>query len=416
MSYIEFNKIKKYLIFLFLIVLFSSCEENDSTLAGVLPASWAKVDTLTDVTCGLTKKNKLYCWGMAEFYHHSITGKSTPMRIDGEWIDFSVGDSFICGIKTDNKLYCWGRSGALGIGETQVPNEYIVSPEEVLGGFTDWVSVSAGSNHTCGIRKNKDLYCWGLNYYGEVGVKKGICEKNEDCISPEICNLDSGACEESGVIKAATRYEPVLVDSNLKWKTVEAGNEYTCGIDNNDELYCWGKNDEGQLGTGDINNRYKPEKVDSAEKWKTVALSKKNTLGILLNDNVLNWGNGTLSPVNESYENKWLQFSISEGHLCGINLESKLFCGGINLSGEIGIGKRSEVEDLTEIEGSNWKMIITGNSFIIEGVNMTEYYKGHTCGIRESNGLDRIYCWGNNDVFQLTGEQDYKTSPTLIKY
>ena len=50
-----------------------------------------------------------------------------------------------CGIRSDDTVVCWGRNGS---GETDAP----------AGSFK---TVSAGSNHSCGIRSNDTIVCWG---------------------------------------------------------------------------------------------------------------------------------------------------------------------------------------------------------------------------------------------------------------
>jgi alpha-tubulin suppressor-like RCC1 family protein len=70
-----------------------------------------------------------------------------------------------CGIKSDNKLYCWGdnQNGQLGNEENTAKNV----PTKV--GDDDWIEITAGLLHNCGIKADKKLYCWGDNTYGSIG-------------------------------------------------------------------------------------------------------------------------------------------------------------------------------------------------------------------------------------------------------
>ena len=38
-----------------------------------------------------------------------------------------------------------------------------------MGIVSDWTHISLGERHTCGIRDNGRLYCWGYNGYGQLG-------------------------------------------------------------------------------------------------------------------------------------------------------------------------------------------------------------------------------------------------------
>ena len=62
------------------------------------------------------------------------------------------------------------------------------------------------------------------------------------------------------------------------WKTVAAGGEHTCAINNNGQLSCWGKNDDEQA----------PEEITGT--WKTVVAGGKHTCAIRDDDSLSCWG------------------------------------------------------------------------------------------------------------------------------
>ncbi len=63
--------------------------------------------------------------------------------------------------------YCWGWNfhGQLGAGMVTIQEP---TPLQVTGGHT-FQSVSAARNHSCGVTTAGDVYCWGLNIYGQLG-------------------------------------------------------------------------------------------------------------------------------------------------------------------------------------------------------------------------------------------------------
>jgi hypothetical protein len=77
----------------------------------------------------------------------------------------AAGYLHTCVIKTNGSLWCWGDNeyGQLGDGTTGDKKV----PTQVSG--TDWVSVSAGLEHTCGVKTDGTLWCWGWNNYGQLG-------------------------------------------------------------------------------------------------------------------------------------------------------------------------------------------------------------------------------------------------------
>src|SRR5690606_38313542 len=94
-----------------------------------------------------------------------------------------------------------------------------------------WNSVSVGTEHVCAISDKKQLWCWGNNQYGQLGI-------------PEIARAEV----------------PTLVHEDDGWEHVSAGRTHTCGVFR-DILYCWGTGESGELGLGDKNKVDVPERV-----------------------------------------------------------------------------------------------------------------------------------------------------------
>src|SRR5438034_614672 len=84
------------------------------------------------------------------------------------------------------------------------------------------VTLSAGSDHTCGVAGSGAAYCWGTNTYGGLG--DGTYGNN--------------------------RLTPVAVSGGLTFAAVSGGALYTCGVTTSGAAYCWGLNNYGQLGNG----------------------------------------------------------------------------------------------------------------------------------------------------------------------
>ncbi|MBI2234593.1 MAG: chromosome condensation regulator RCC1, partial [Micavibrio aeruginosavorus] len=122
--------------------------------------------------------------------------------------------------KTNGTLYCWGSdsSGQLGNGAT-TGNQ--VSPVQESTAATDWASVADGNlnDHTCALKTNGTLYCWGSDASGQLG--NGATTGNQ--VSP--------------------------VSIGPVWASVATGSSNTCAIaTGGGALYCWGANSNGQLG------------------------------------------------------------------------------------------------------------------------------------------------------------------------
>ena len=185
------------------------------------------------------------------------------------------------------------------------------------------------------------------------------------------------------------------------WNSVVADVSSTCGIRSGGRLYCWGRNDNGQVGNGttggDINI---PTEVAGAyTDWTDIAVSYINACGIRLGRAYCWGGNGfgqigngsTGAPVAIPTEvsggfTDWKYITAGDVMACGIRGSGKLYCWGYNNAGQVGDGTTINKSTPTEVSGlySDWVHISTTASGM--------------CGIRSSG---RAYCWGSNSSGQL---------------
>jgi alpha-tubulin suppressor-like RCC1 family protein len=131
-------------------------------------------------------------------------------------------------VTTNNRAYCWGF-GLLGDGNAYAQH---LRPVAVTGGLS-FRQVSAGAKHNCGVTTDNLAYCWGDNSSGQLG---------------------DGTQTE--------RREQVRVAGGRKFSAIDAGSFYTCGLSYPDKrAYCWGANNNGQLGNGTVTARLTPVAV-----------------------------------------------------------------------------------------------------------------------------------------------------------
>ena len=192
-------------------------------------------------TCAVTTEGKVYCWGTGPTGQlglgAGITVEKTPTVLSGfdsEVIQLAVKSTFSCALTKSGKVFCWGNgvSGQLGNGDNAsryVPTLVTNLPSIVKHIFT-------GGSHACADTEFGDLYCWGSNTTGQLGLGDG---------SP------------------ANYFIPILVNtlpSPVKYASL--GINHTCAITSTDQTYCWGANTAGQLGIGSTQNQFSPTRVD----------------------------------------------------------------------------------------------------------------------------------------------------------
>jgi len=205
--------------------------------------------------CGISQAGALSCWSGAFGVFDLTLPPTYPIDEETNWSSVAVDFGRACAIKDDGTLYCWGNDAweeALGhAGNTEA------TPEQRVGDDTDWSSVSPGGLHTCAIKTDGSLYCWGADVGGQLGYQ-----------------------QSSGV--------PVRVGEDSDWAKVSAGFNHTCAIKTDRTLYCWG------LGTasGDTATTDPPPplRFGRAANWTDVAAGKYHTCAAKTHGAVLCWG------------------------------------------------------------------------------------------------------------------------------
>ncbi len=361
-------------------------------------------------SCGISKTDKVYCWGGHEdgqLGNGATANQLLPQEIDvsalgipNQFKDISAGMNYYCGVHNNDKVYCWGRNqlGQLGNGN----NLNQPTPVEVnmagTGLSNSFLSVAAGvegddtfyDSHTCAVHISGAGLCWGENAYAQLGT---------------------GNTTSSNV--------PVFVDttqfSSPILLTISAGSRHSCALDSNHKVYCWGENPYGQLGNGNNTLQQLPVEVNMAgfgltNDFKKLSVGNAHTCAIHNNNKLYCWGIGWWStlgngdnttnqslPVevgftNIGVSNDILNVSSGTQHTCAIGNDNKAFCWGKNNWGQLGIGIMGMDQSLPQHVlmfdapyEATFKQISAG-----PGV--------HTCGIHTNK---KAYCWTANMHGQL---------------
>ena len=105
---------------------------------------------------GLTTDGKAYAWGYNLYGglgDNTTSSRLSPVLVVGgitNWSQVSAGDYYSLGLTTDGKVYSWGYNATGQLGNNTMNS--CLSPVLVVGGITNWSQVSAGSQHSLGIK------------------------------------------------------------------------------------------------------------------------------------------------------------------------------------------------------------------------------------------------------------------------
>jgi alpha-tubulin suppressor-like RCC1 family protein len=253
----------------------------------------------------------------------------------------ALGDGHGCVVKTSGELWCWGAgaNGQLGNGgfsDAPMPTAAVDAQGRTVGGVHD---VALGARHSCALSDAQTISCFGDGSRGQRG-------------------------DGSTSSKNAT---PTLIGLNTV-SVVAAGEAHTCvALNNDDEVWCWGADDAGQLGD---------------QRTTDVDTPVVTTTG----------GSQALTDV--------VQLAAGASHTCALKRDHTLWCWGANGSGQLGDGSTSPQPAPTAIDalGDQVAQVAAGSDF--------------TCA-RTTDGT--AWCWGDNSHGQAAqmGAAIVKT-PTAV--
>ncbi|MCA8837649.1 MAG: putative Ig domain-containing protein, partial [Proteobacteria bacterium] len=211
---------------------------------------------------------------------------------------------------------------------------------------------------------------------------------------------------------------PHLVGDATNWSQISVGNSHTCAINTDSKLYCWGAGATGQLGIGDTDSRTVPTRVGDAVNWMHVSSGREHTCAINSAGHLFCWGesdNGrlgigdeamdSLAPARVGEANNWSQVSAGGFHTCATRSDGQLYCWGEGDTGRLGLGI-----DTTIVRNAPTRVGDSANWMQVS--TFLDRLFSHTCAI---NSASRLYCWGSNLGGKLgLGDSDDRNTPTLV--
>lgn len=317
-------------------------------------------------TCGLDRAGGLHCWGAGPT--QSITFGTPAPRFSSVASGGGLVGNHMCALTSTGQAYCWGENvyGQLGSGSVTYTNK----PEPVAGDHT-FAYLSTGQTHSCGLTTAGIAYCWGLNFAGELGT-----------------GGPSGD-EETSLV-------PVAVTGELRFKTIGTGDDHTCGLTDAGRAYCWGENDNGEVGDGTRVNRLAPVAVAGGRTFTSLAVGGEHTCGLTPTGAVYCWGfnnqgaftvgpGDRLTPVLVSGALTFVSLVAGGAHDCALTSAGAAYCWGQGFFGQLGDRSGKDRLSLAPVYGD-----LTFTSVTVGGL--------HSCGLQSSGAA---YCWGHNENGEL---------------
>lgn len=178
----------------------------------------------------------VWCWGSNKYGQMGSFPNATrvyaPQQVDGlsDVVKIVAGTAHSCGLKKNGTVACWGHNG---YGQFGVGHTYLSQAPEMVLDLSGVKDLASGARHMCALSQGGDVDCWGSNDSGQVGTGAETL-------------LYSRKQRVLGLPKAVG---------------IVAASAHTCAWTADNVVYCWGFNHAGQLGTGDDTPRRVPTRV-----------------------------------------------------------------------------------------------------------------------------------------------------------
>ncbi len=218
---------------------------------------------------------------------------------------------------------------------------------------------------------------------------KDSCDAKTGCAHTKL--VDGAACGVSGTCKAGL-CKPAIA-------RITAGAGHACALTGQGTVWCWGKNNDGQLGDGSQVDRHEPVQVKGLPTVKSVGTSWDHSCALAGDGRLWCWGSTVYGQLGSfgSKSTKPVQLAApldvvaydGGGHFgCALDAKGAVWCWGLGGHGELGDGADSKSAKPLQVQG------VPAMSSLGVGV-------GHVCALAKSGG--GAWCWGRNSSGELGG-------------
>ncbi len=340
----------------------------------------------------------------------------------------AAGEVFSCALRPDGKVQCWGSNyqGKLATGD-ETPH-YAPTAAKIVPSAT---AIAAYLDHGCAIVAGGKVVCWGGSGTGAANGQPAISAVIAVDIAKPVVRLALGnaftcALDGDGGVwcwgdnqlgqlgdgTKTSRSAAKLVGGIGKVVSLAAGGEHVCVATTDQKVACWGQFASNWDALGPQQPYTKPTVLPGLANVAQVAAGGLNSCAIATDGAVTCWGDNTaglLGVGDDAYHDgptaataigKVKQLAISSGgYACAIGADNGLRCWGAGGQGQLGNSQAGPSIQPVTVTG------VSGAVEVAVGTN-------HTCA---ATAAGSVWCWGGNDQGQVgNGATDNEPVPTQM--
>ncbi len=258
--------------------------------------------------CALHKSGEVTCWGDTELTGSGVDHskkeweqrqalEKEPTKVKGlvDAVDIAVSSTHSCVIRKNKQIACWGSnwSGELGDGS----NENQIAPVAVKL-IDDAANIAVGYHHTCAQRASGKVVCWGENRAGQLG---------------------------SAAVRAKGMVEVQGISNAI---SIAGSDDVSCAQLASGGASCWGSASRGRLGNGQVSDFTTPQKVNGLSGTKSLTLGERFSCSINEKKQLVCWGLPGFADENADKRGFEPRTLTSFGELDMLSMRGSTMCGG----------------------------------------------------------------------------------------
>ncbi len=392
-------------------------------------------------TCAITDTGSAYCWGFN--YYGTIgdgtrgTDRPVPTRvagIDGQTLtQISAGFTRTCALSSSAVVLCWGSDVYPTGGTPEMMDQYLTPTAVAMPAGVVAANVSVVLSNVCVRGSIMLVYCWGHNDTRQLGVDDPITTAGVAALRPlqvssstDVTSLFAGVwktcfANSGGALScwSPDSTTPRPVTQTIKVAQVAIGDGHACELAQTGAVWCWGRNNAGQLGSSDLSlvvTTPRPVTLPAGAQFTLIAAGGDYNCGLGSSGIPLCWGrndggqlgNGTKvysqvqpTPVTLSAGVTFTSIAAGLYQACGLTPGGLAYCWGRNYYGQLGNGTFTDALGATPVTmpaQTTFAQIVAAGD--------------HTCALTASG---EAWCWGSNAIGELgIGSRDPSTTPAAV--
>ena len=285
-------------------------------------------------------------------------------------VAIAAGLNHSCAIKTDGTIACWGSSGS------PLTN----------GPAGQYTAIATSASHSCAITTGNAIACWGNNAFGQTDAPAGQYTAIATGVSHS-CAITTGntiACWGNNTHRQTNA-------PTGQYKAISAGQSHSCAITTGNAIACWGNNTHGQTNA-------------PTGQYTAIATGASHSCAITTGNAIACWG---AAPFNQADvpDGQFTAIATGQSHSCAISTDGTITCWALNAWGLV----EQLVDQHTAVAAGAFHScaISTGGTITCWGENthgQTDAPSGqytavaagsaHSCAIKTDRTIE---CWGNNE-------------------